>query len=116
MTINTALINRLKTGSIKNILIFGDSFDKQKAPYIVVKPMASGDRKLYQIFVHMALGMYDDLERYMLKELPELLNEPLEANDNRVTARSTGVWFGPYVDAGDNTLAMSRDFSVPIII
>jgi hypothetical protein len=116
MSFNTELINRLKTGSIKNVMLFGDSFDKLKPPYVVIKPIASGDRKLYQIIAHMALGMQDLLEKYIIRELPKLLNEPIEADGNTATARSTGFWLGPYVDEGDNTLAISRDFYVPIII
>ena len=112
---NTEIVNRLKTGSVKNVLLFGDGIDRPKEPYVVVKPVAGGDRKLYQIIVHMALGMQDALEAYILRELPALLKEPLEAGGKKITARNTGVWLGPYVDEGDNTLAMSRDFYIPII-
>jgi len=116
MTYNTAIINRIASGSVKKVFLFGDSFDRPAAPYIVVKPIASGDRKLYQIIAHGAIGTQDVLERYILQELSELLKEPLEADGKKTTARSTGAWFGPYVDEGDNTLAMSRDFFIPIII
>jgi hypothetical protein len=115
ITFNTEIINRLKTGSIKNIMLFGDSMNRPAAPYVVVKPIAGGDRKLYQIIAHMALGMQDDLGAYILRELPALLKEPLEAEGRKITARNTGAWFGPYVDDGDNNLAMSRDFYIPII-
>lgn len=114
-TYNTEIINRLKTGSIKNVILFGDSFDRQAIPYVVVKPMASGDRKVYQIIVHMALGMQDGLERYIFQELLELLEEPLRADESQITVKNTGAWLGPYVDEGDNTLAMSRDFYIPLI-
>ena len=115
ITFNTEIIDRLKTGSIKNVLLFGDSFDRRAAPYVVVKPIAGGDRKLYQIIVHMALGTQDVLEEYILRELPALLKEPLEAEGRKTTARSTGAWLGPYVDEADNSLAMSRDFYIPVI-
>jgi len=115
-TYNVEIINRLKTGSIKNVLLFGNSFDRQSPPYVVVKPIASGDRKLYQIIVHMVPGTQDILEKYILHELTELLRKPLEADGKIVTAKSTGQWLGPYVDEGDNTLAMTRDFYVPIIM
>lgn len=116
MTVNTALIQRLKTGSIKNVLLFGDSFEKQTAPYVIVKPIAGGDRKLYQIIVHVKLGLHDNLEKYILQELTDLFSKPLSVEESTITVRSTGAWFGPYVDQGDNTLAMCRDFFVPIII
>jgi hypothetical protein len=113
---NTEIINRLKTGSIKNVALFGDSFDRKAPPYAVVKPIAGEDRKLLQIFVHASLGMQDTLEAYIFQELPALLKEPLEKDGKRTTVFSTGAWLGPYVDEGDNTLAMSRDFYVPVII
>jgi len=115
-TYNTEIVNRLKTGSIKNVLLFGDSFDRQKPPYVVVKPIAGGDRILYQIIVHMALGMQDDLELYILRKLPALFEEPLKVNGYRMPVKNTLAWLGPYVDESDNTLAMSRNFHIPIII
>jgi len=116
MSVNSEIIKRLKTGSIKNVLLFGDSFDKQEVPYVVVRPIASGDRKLYQIIVHMNLGLQDPLEKYLLNELSELLKEPLQIESNIITIRSTGAWLGPNVDEFDDTLVMSRDFFVPMII
>ena len=112
----TEMVNRLKTGSVKNVLLFGDSFKRPPPPYVVIKPMASGDRKLLQIIVHTVLGAHETLEKYVLRELPELLKEPLKSGGKTITASSTGGWYGPYVDEGDNTLAMSRDFSVPVLI
>jgi len=116
ITFNTEIINRVKQGSIKTVMLFGDSMDHPAAPYVVVKPIAGGDRKLLQIFVHAGLGMQDILEAYVFRELPNLLREPLEVDGKRITVYSTGAWLGPYVDEGDNTLAMSRDFYVPVIL
>jgi len=116
ITFDTEIITRLKTGSIKNVFLFGDSFDRSVKPYVVVKPIAGGDRELYQIIVHAAIGMQDFLKEYILRKLPALLKEPLETEGKMVTVRSTGSWTGPYVDEGDNTLAMSRDFYKPIIL
>ena len=113
---NTEVVKRLKTGSIKDVMLFGDSMDRPLPCRVVVKPIASGDRKLLQIIVHMALGMQDLLEAYILRELPSLLKEPLASGSEVVTVRDTGAWLGPYVDEGDNTLAMSRDFYIPIIL
>jgi hypothetical protein len=116
ITWNTEIINRLKQGSIKTVILFGDGMDRVAAPYVVVKPIAGGDRKLLQIFVHGGIGTQDILEAYIFRELPALLKEPLEADGKQITARSTGAWTGPYVDEGDNTLAMSRDFFIPVIL
>jgi hypothetical protein len=116
ITWNTEIINRLKTGSIKSVLLFGDSMNRPAPPYIVVKPMASGDRKLLQIIVHGALGTQDTLEAYILRELPALFTDHLVVSGKVIHVRSTGGWIGPYTDEGDNTLAMSRDFYVPLIL
>ena len=116
MSFNSALFERLKTGSIKNVLLFGDGMGRYKKPYAVVRPMAGGDRKLYQIIAHMDLGMQDSLEAYMLCELPELLKAPLESGGKQTTARSTGAWAGPYADESDNSIWMSRDFYIPVIL
>ena len=116
MTYNTAIIKRIESGSIKKVFLFGDSFDRPKTSYVVVKPIAGGDRKLYQIIAHVVIGMQDVLEKYILQELSGLLKEPLEADGNMITVRSTGAWTGPYVDEGDNSLAMTRDFYIPIIL
>jgi len=116
VTFDTELINRLKTGSVKNVFMFGDSFDRSVKPYVVVKPIAGGDRELLQIIVHVALGMHNMLKEYIFRKLPALLKEPLKADGKVVTVRSTGAWLGPYVDEGDNSLAMSRDFYKPIIL
>jgi hypothetical protein len=116
ITWNTEIINRIKQGSIKTVILFGDSMDRVAAPYVVVKTIAGGDRKLLQIFVHGDIGTQDILEGYVLRELPALLKAPLEADGKRITVHSTGAWLGPYVDEGDNTLAMSRDFYIPVIL
>jgi hypothetical protein len=116
ITRNTEIINRLKTGSIKSVLLFGDSMNRPPPPYAVVKPLASGDRKLMQIIVHGALGTQDTLETYILRELPALFHEPLKNAGKVIHIRSTGAWLGPYTDESDNTLVMSRDFYLPIVL
>jgi hypothetical protein len=116
ITWNTELINRLKTGSIPSVMFFGDGVDRSVTPYVVVKPIPGGDRKLYQIIAHGAMGTQDMLEEYIFRELPGLFTNRLTANDKMITVKITGNWTGPYVDEGDNTVAMSRDVYVPIII
>jgi hypothetical protein len=116
MGFNVELVKRIASGSIKTVQIFGDSMEHKKTPYVIVKPIAGGNRKLLQIIVHVNLGMEDKLEAYILIELTTLLNKPISFDGKSVTAISTGAWFGPYVDEKDNTLVMSRDFFVPVII
>lgn len=113
---NTEIVNRLKGGGIPRVMLFGDGVDRSVTPYVVVKPMSGGDRKLYQIIVHGALGTVDALEAYIFRELPALLKEPLEAGGKRITVKSTGGWMGPYTDMADNSLAMSRDFYIMVAL
>jgi len=96
--------------------MFGDSMEKVKTPYVVIKTIAGGDRIVLQIFVHMTSGTHDLISNYTLNELSTLLKQPIDYDGKSVTARSTGAWREPYVDEGDNTFAMSRDFFVPVII
>jgi hypothetical protein len=116
ISFNAEVIDRLKTGSIKNVALFGDSLDRPATPYVVVKIVAGVGRKLLQIHVHSDPGTQDALEAYIFQELPALLRAPLEKDGRRVTVYDTSTWQGPYVDEGDSTLAMSRDFFVPVII
>ena len=113
---NTEVIARHKTGSVARVMLFGDGVDRAQKPYVVVKPIAGGDRKLLQIIVHGALGTADMLEAYVFRELPALLKEPLVAGGKTVHVLSTGGWLGHYTDGEDNTLAMSRDFYLPVIL
>ena len=117
ITFNTEIINRLVSGSIKNVGLFGDSLDRPAPPYVVVKSTTKENRKLLHIFVHTvsSLGAQDVLDAYIFRELPELLKEPLKNNGKTVTVYNTGVWGEPFIDEADNTLAMSREFYIPVI-
>ena len=116
ITFYKELLERLKTGSIKNVLLFGNSTGKLPQPYAVVKPIASGDQKVLQVIAHTALGMHQFLEAYIFRELPELLKKPLESGGKYLRVMDRRSWYGPYVDEGDDTLAMSRDFYVPVVL
>jgi hypothetical protein len=115
-TWNNEVINSIKQGSIKTVILFGDDMNRVATPYVVVKPIMGGDRKLYQIIVHMETGTQDILETYVFRELPALLKEPLTADGKQITVHDTKAGMGSYVDEGDNTLAMSRDFFIPVIL
>ena len=116
ITWNTEMINRLKTGSIKNVLLFGDSMKQLNIPYVVVKPIFSSDRKLWQVFAHYSIGNEDKLEEYVLYELDRLLDDPLAIDGQMVYVKAAGTLSGPYVDEGNNTLAMSRDYFIPLTV
>jgi hypothetical protein len=106
---------RLKQGSIKNVYMFGDSLDRYEPPYVVVKPLLGGDRKVLQFFARTRLGEHEKLEAYSMRELPRLLKESIISGTYRITLYDTKNCSGLYVDSADNTLGMSRDFYVPVI-
>jgi hypothetical protein len=77
---NTEIIDKIKGGSIKSVVLFGDS-DKPmpKPPYVVVKPQPLSGMKLFVIYAHFKLGQEDELEGYILEELPGLLKGEMAA-------------------------------------
>lgn len=115
ITFYKEIVDRLKTGSISNIVMFGNHLSKLAVPYLVIKPLFSIDRELFTFYVHVFLGEHEKLSEYILKELPELLKEPLERTGEQISIFDTRNLFGFYVDEADNTLAMTRDFYIPII-
>jgi hypothetical protein len=117
VTWNSEVIERIKTGSVTRASLFGDGIDRSVAPYVTVKPIAGGDRKVFQFLVHFPLGNMDKLEAYLLRELPELFASPLIAPDGtRVHLRDASLWGGPYTDGADNTIVMTRDFWLPVVL
>lgn len=54
-TWNTELVERLRTGTIGRVRLFGDSDEAPPcAPYVVVKPQAQADAKLFTVYAHFA--------------------------------------------------------------
>ena len=70
-----AIIDKLKTGSIKKIILFSDTEVFPDPPYVVVKPEVGVMEKTrsYRIIAHNKKGQFDALEEYTLKELDNLL-------------------------------------------
>jgi hypothetical protein len=69
------IIEKLKTGSIKNVVLFSDIDVIPKPPYAVVKPETGivKNTRSFRIIAHMKKGDFDKLENYVLKELDGLL-------------------------------------------
>jgi len=115
-----ALIEKLKTGSIKSVVLFGDQTTSLKTPYVVVKPESgAGDgQRQWRIIVHEKVGMYDSLSKYLFQELDELL---VNKNGAKVFITDEAGMYRLYAsgytdiqtDTSDSTIFMERLFIQP---
>jgi len=114
----TKIIERLKTGSIKNVVAFGNTLPT--APYVVVKlesdPLGQG--RNYRIIAHYKIGQGTYLEDYVVDELSTLLDkyEALTRHGNYQKLYATQQMSGIITENDDNTIAMERVFLAPGII
>jgi hypothetical protein len=115
MTVSTALFNRLKEGSVKNIVFFGDSDKRPAPPYCVIKEEARDGGVQYRLITHFALGTQDALDAYTRGEISELLTAPLSVNGRAVKMYDTGQWFGVVLGNDDKTIAAERLFFIPFV-
>lgn len=118
--LNSAIVNKLKTGTIKNVILFADSMMIPPPPYAVVKPEngAIPGTRQYRIIVHIDQGLMDELERYVFVELAELLeSQTLEDEEGRFyKLKSSGEWTDVRVDPYDQAIYMERVFYIPFRI
>jgi hypothetical protein len=90
ITWNTEIVSRLKAGSIGAVLLYGDTdAPPPPPPYVVVKPLPRDGSKLYTIYVHFQMGRQDELEAYVIKELPALLKAQLVSGGERTDVIDT---------------------------
>jgi hypothetical protein len=116
ITWNNEIIARLSAGSIPRVIFSGDTIDRPEPPFVLVKPVLSAGRKIIQIYVYGIMGTQDMIEAYLLRELPELLKEPLVApTGERTRIKTTDSLSGPHTIA-DNVISMSRDFWIPLVL
>jgi hypothetical protein len=113
--INTLVLNKIKEGSIKNVVFFGDSDAMPAAPYVVVKQEAGENRIVYRFIAHAFMGEQDMLDAYVRYELTALLKD-VKTDKGTIKFYSTGEWFGVQARSDDNTISMERTYFVPIIL
>jgi hypothetical protein len=116
--VTKAVIGRLKTGSIKNVIPFGNSGAVPPLPYVCVKPEpgAMRDRLNFRIIVHRKQGEQALLEHYIYEELSGLFTVRVwleKTGGGRFRVMNGGDWYGPYVEDSDKSLVMERIFYVP---
>ena len=122
MPINSAIVKKLKTGSIKSVILFADTMEIPAPPYVVVKTEVGripGTRQ-WRIFAHTHQGRLDEIEKYIFSELPELLlsneKEPkvrLKDDEGRLYQLHSGEWFDVRLEDSDKTIYMERIFFLP---
>ncbi len=110
------IIDRLKTGKIKNVVAYGAP-SLPATPYVVVRiqqdPLGRG--KLIRLFTHFAPGSNIFLEDYVLDELSTLLNDftftTRHGNKQKIEFIDD---YGEVVpDNDDKSISMERSFLVP---
>jgi hypothetical protein len=109
---------RLKEGSIKGVVLFGDSLRVPPPPYVCLKPEPGTlhDRQNFRIIVHRNPGEQRLLETYLFEELDALFNHRVwleQADGGKFRVLSTGDWYGPYAEDSDKSIVMERMFYAP---
>lgn len=115
----TKIVERLKTGIVKNVVPFGVEH-LPEPPYTVVKPEKDPlDRgTLYRIIAHYLPGQNEFLKRYIMKDVFDLLDnfmaEMDTGNYNRLLTEND--YTDIIIDNDDKTISMERVFLLPRII
>jgi hypothetical protein len=113
-----AIYERLKAGSIKRVVLFGDSVKVPPPPYVVIKPEAdtgNGTRRI-RIIAHADQGQQQLLEDYVFTELSVLLGKSVwmtDRNNCRFRLVNSGAWTEIILGNDDGTIAMERIFILP---
>jgi hypothetical protein len=68
------IIEKLKTGTVKNVVPYGIS-KMPVVPYIVVKPESRSTGRAFRIITHFPANCIADLEDFNFIELPSLLDK-----------------------------------------
>jgi hypothetical protein len=109
-----AIVKRLRTGKIKNVVEFGTP--PTSSPYIVVKfERVPGGRNV-RVIVHYEQGYGKDLERYIFKDLSLLLRnwKGMDSCGNTFKVKETDEYTDVVVTNDDTTISMERVFYVPL--
>jgi hypothetical protein len=106
-----AIYERLKAGSIKRVVVFGDSMKVPAPPYVVIKPEADlgNETRRIRIIAHANQGQQAVLEAYM-QELTALLKR---YNLRNYMERGRNEWTDIIAGNDDETIAMERIFVYP---
>ncbi|MCL2805276.1 MAG: hypothetical protein FWD26_04995 [Treponema sp.] len=110
------IINRLREGSIPNVVLYADDMQAPLTPYAVVKPESEKDREKDSETVRIRVkafaehGSFELLEQYITNELTRLLKRKLI---NGYMERGRNEWSGIEEDKENQTISMERVFEYP---
>jgi hypothetical protein len=110
----TAVVAKLKTGSVTNVVPLGVS-QLPSPPYVVVKPEQTTAGRRFRIIGHFLPGQQTFLEDYIRNEVPALLDGAVltsrHGNENRLELLEE---YGDLtVGNDDKTISMERCFLLP---
>jgi hypothetical protein len=111
-----AIIAKLKTGSIPNVVLFSDIDVFPEPPYVVVKPEFGvlPNTRQFRIIAHHQKGRFDALENYVMVELDALIAGEVEDNEgNRYKLYANG-FTDITPEPVDNTYFMEKFYYSPL--
>jgi hypothetical protein len=120
----TAIINQLKTGSVSEVIPFGQNAANPMQPYVVVwqdEPILQDSTEAglneYVINAHFPPGHINDLNDYIENEVYLLLNKQIliTRDGRRVEVKVTGQIKRLVTGNDDNTISRERTCQTPAI-
>ena len=109
-----AIIKRLKTGKIKNVVEYGS--EPTSAPYVVVKLESGQAGRMVRVIPHYPQGYGRDLEKYIFNDLSLLLKnwKGTDSYGNTFKMKETDEYTDIVATNDDDTISMERVFLVPL--
>jgi len=112
------VVARLQTGSIPDVVRFGESTAGFSGAYVCVKMETYTIGRALRVIVHKKPGENDALDLYIFNELPDLLSNWSYTDEygNYVTIKDAKEYTDIVVDNDDSTISMERLFYTPLIL
>ena len=109
----SAIVARLKTGTIKNVVPFGSK--PTAVPYIVVKCESGTGVRTVRVTVHHNQGYQKDIEKYVFNNLSVLLRNwtGKDSSGNFFRLKDADEYNEIVAVNDDSTLSMERVFYAP---
>lgn len=112
----TKIIERLKTGRIKNVVAYGIE-QLPAPPYVIVRPESDplNRGRRYRIIIHMNPGQQTFLEDYLFNDLSDLLDDfsATSRHNNYNILLAENEYVDTIISNSDRTISMERIFLLP---
>lgn len=111
-----AIKARLQTGSIPNVIKFGEGYPS--APYVVVKAEREARGRTIRIIAHANEAEIALLEPYIFNEVQTLVYDYdfTDANGNGFQLEDIKEWTDTVAQSDDNTYSMERVYLLPMML